>query len=83
MPCAFLFHFTKSQGIHFQGFYCIKDLPFTGSLSFVIYLIGPVKPVCPEGMFTCADNQCIPQARRCDNRQDCRDNTDESVATCG
>jgi hypothetical protein len=34
-------------------------------------------------MFTCDDDQCIPQAQKCDNRRDCADGSDETVTLCG
>ena len=60
-----------------------KKMKLVLKLSFLIFLVGPTRPTCPEGMFTCSNNQCIPSVRRCDNRQDCADGSDESVQLCG
>ena len=32
---------------------------------------------CPDNQFRCTDGQCISACKRCDEHNDCRDNSDE------
>ncbi len=37
-----------------------------------------IHPLCPDGMFTCSNGQCILGSKRCDLMADCIDHTDET-----
>ena len=38
---------------------------------------------CPPHAFLCANNQCIPFSKVCDEKPDCRDNSDETTICSG
>ena len=37
---------------------------------------------CPSETFTCSNKKCIPEALKCDGKNDCGDNTDEEEGCC-
>lgn len=69
----------------FSSHYAIaKSMPFVTkhllTIFYCLYFCFP-HPVtsCQENHFLCADGEkCIPIARRCDQRPDCRDKSDET-----
>ena len=40
-------------------------------------------PPCDEGEWRCANNHCIRESYLCDGDNDCMDNSDELISTCG
>lgn len=43
----------------------------------MLSLIAASQPRCRQGEFTCDTGDCVMQHRRCDQRIDCRDGSDE------
>ena len=41
-----------------------------------------VVSVCPGRQFGCGDGRCIPEHRKCNGNNDCRDKSDESPDLC-
>lgn len=38
---------------------------------------------CPEGQFQCRSDECIDSNKVCDEHEDCKDGSDESLEICG
>lgn len=46
-------------------------------LLFIVFLFSPATDECEDGQFQCNNKRCIPTIWRCDDDDDCSDNSDE------
>lgn len=45
--------------------------------ALIVCVLLPVPLQCPSGHFHCTNGKCVPGSEKCDNEDDCGDNSDE------